>query len=60
MEEGQQYVRMESFEYLFKWLWSYLKNLLVQVCAKLPWYLDKAVNQLIENHAMIQRSIIVK
>ena len=30
------------------------------VCAKLPFYLDRAANQLIEKHATVQRIIIVK
>ena len=30
------------------------------VCAQLPFYLDRAVNQLIEKHATVQRIIIVE
>jgi len=33
---------------------------LVPVCAQLPFYLDRAVNQLIEKHATVQRIIIVE
>ena len=43
-----------------KCIWSSLKSVLVPVCAKLPFYLDRAVNQLIETHATVQRIIIVK
>ena len=34
MENGQHCFRMELFEYLFSWY--SIKNVLVQVCAKLP------------------------
>ena len=32
----------------FEWTWSFLQNLLVSICAKLPIYHDKAWNQLVE------------
>ena len=62
MEEGQQYVRMESVEYLF-----YMNMVLIKervgasTCKASYIYLDKAVNQLIEKkYATIQRIIVVK
>ena len=36
MEQGQHYLKMESFEYPFERLLYSLKKVLVQVCAKLP------------------------